>query len=172
MKIFDKLFKNKIFNPNNDGKIVDIYAPIYGQIIPLSDIPDEAFSSGAIGDGVGIEPSADGDIIHAPCDAEDVSIFDTLHAVSFDTKEELEIIVHFGVDTVTLNGKGFKKILEIESSVKKGEKLVSYNLEYIKKKAKSHKTPILISNMDMVESIEKMEGKVKPGDLLMRVRLK
>ena len=94
---------------SSNENIVEIYSPIHGQIIPLSEIPDEAFSSGAIGDGVGIEPSKEGDIIYAPCDAEDVSIFDTLHAVSFETKEELEVIVHFGVDTVELKGIGFEK---------------------------------------------------------------
>jgi glucose-specific phosphotransferase system IIA component len=171
MGFFSKLLK-KGTEESAVENIFEIYAPIAGEIIDLSEIPDEAFASKLIGDGVGLIPTEDGDVICAPCDAEDISIFDTNHAVSFETKEELELIVHFGIDTVKLDGKGFKRLGQDEGAVKKGQDLIKYDLGYIKENAKSHRTPVIISSMDMVESIEKMSGKVKPGDLLMRVTLK
>ena len=82
------------------------------------------------------------------------------------------MIIHFGVDTVKLNKEGLTRVAE-GGGVKKGDKLVEYDLELVKSKAPSVKTPIIITNMDMVESIEVVaKGQVKPGDLLMRVTLK
>lgn len=164
MGLFD-LFKKK----NNDN-VFEIYSPLNGKIIPLEEIPDEAFASKIIGDGVGIEPT--GDTIYAPCDADDISIFDTNHAVSFETSNGLELIVHFGIDTVKLDGKGFERLVEDGQSVKKGDALIKFDLDYIKEHAKSHKTPVIISNMDEVEKIERSTGEIKAGDLLLRVTLK
>ncbi len=164
MGLFD-LFKKK----SNDN-VFEIYSPLNGKIIPLEEIPDEAFASKIIGDGVGIEPA--GDTIYAPCDADDISIFDTNHAVSFETSNGLELIVHFGIDTVKLDGKGFERLVEDGQSVKKGDALIKFDLEYIKEHAKSHKTPVIISNMDEVEKIERATGEIKAGDLLLKVTLK
>ncbi len=171
MGFFSKILKKGAGEETN-SKVLEIYAPIAGEIIDLSEIPDEAFSSKLIGDGVGLIPTNDCEFISAPCDAEDISIFDTNHAVSFETKEELELIVHFGIDTVNLDGKGFERVGISEGSVKKGENLVKYDLDYIKNQAKSHRTPVIISSMELVEKIEPMSGKVMPGDLLMKVTLK
>lgn len=171
MGIFDKIFKKK--SDKNNRKVFEIYSPISGEIINIEDIPDEAFAKKLIGDGVGIIPAKEGNTIYSPCDAKDMSIFETNHAVSFESKNGLELIVHFGIDTVALNGKGFERIINVsEGPVKKGDILIKYDLEYIKQNAKSHKTPVIISSMEMVESIEKMSGRVSPGDILMRVTLK
>jgi glucose-specific phosphotransferase system IIA component len=164
MGLFD-LFKKK----NNDNAF-EICSPLDGRIIPLEEIPDEAFASKIIGDGLGLEPT--GDTIYAPCDADDISIFDTNHAVSFETKNGLELIVHFGIDTVKLDGKGFERLVEDGQSVKKGDALIKFDLDFIKENAKSHKTPVIISNMDMVEKLERSNGEVKAGDLLIKVRIK
>jgi len=164
MGLFD-LFKKK-----KEEESVEIYSPLNGKIIPLEEIPDEAFASKIIGDGIGFDPT--GDTIYAPCDADDISIFDTNHAISFETKDGLELIVHFGIDTVKLGGNGFERLVEDGQSVKKGDALVKFDLDYIKENAKSHKTPVIISNMDMVEVIEKSTGEIKAGDLIMKVTLK
>lgn len=164
MGLFD-LFKKK-----KEEESVEIYSPLNGKIIPLEEIPDEAFASKIIGDGIGIDPI--GDTIYAPCDADDISIFDTNHAISFETKDGLELIVHFGIDTVKLDGNGFERLVEDGQSVKKGDPLVKFDLDYIKGNAKSHKTPVIISNMDMVEGVEKLTGEIKAGDLIMKVKLK
>ncbi|MCJ8343773.1 MAG: PTS glucose transporter subunit IIA [Cetobacterium sp.] len=164
MGLFD-FFKKK-----KEEDWFEIYSPLNGKVIDLSEIPDEAFAQKMIGDGCGIDP-AEGSI-YAPVDGE-IDIFATNHAVSFETPNGLEMIVHFGIDTVKLNGEGFTRIAEPGSTVKVGDELVKYNLEYIRENAKSVKTPVIISNMDMVEKLEVVAtGDVKAGDLLMRVKIK
>ena len=173
MGILNKVFKKKEKKSGADGDVIEIYSPILGEIIDIADIPDEAFAKKLIGDGVGIVPTEEGNTIYAPCDAVDMSIFETNHAASFELENGLELVVHFGIDTVTLNGRGFERLTEVsEGSVKKGDRLIKYDLDYIVQNAKSHKTPVIISSMEMVESIEKKTGRVRPGDLLMRVILK
>ncbi|TDT72308.1 PTS system D-glucose-specific IIA component (Glc family) [Hypnocyclicus thermotrophus] len=164
-------FFKKIFGKKEEKNYVEIYAPFDGDIIPLSEIPDEAFSSKIIGDGVGLIPKTSGTIV-APCDAVDFSIFETNHATSFELANELELIVHFGIDTVQLEGKGFTRLVNEGDSITKGKELVKFDLDYIKSNAKSHKTPVIITSMDMVKKIETSTGSVKSGDLLMKVYLK
>lgn len=165
MGLFD-FFKKK----KEVEEYFEIYSPLNGTIIPIEEIPDEAFAEKIIGDGVGIVPS--GDTIYAPCDADDISIFDTNHAISFETSNGLELIVHFGIDTVKLDGQGFTRIAEDGQSVKKGDPLVKFDLEYIIANAKSHKTPVIISNMDTVEELVRSSGQISAGDLLMKVKVK
>jgi PTS system glucose-specific IIA component len=103
MGLFGFLKKNK------EENFVEIYSPLNGKVISLSDVPDEAFAEKMIGDGCAIEPTEGA--IHALADAE-IDIFETNHAVSFDLECGLEMIVHFGIDTVKLDGKGFEKLVE------------------------------------------------------------
>ncbi|WP_300358881.1 PTS glucose transporter subunit IIA [Fusobacterium sp.] len=147
----------------------EIYSPLNGKVIPLSEVPDEAFAQKMIGDGCAIDPTEGA--IYAPVDAE-IDIFETNHAVSLEVSNGLEMIVHFGIDTVKLNSEGLKRVTDA-SSAKKGDKLIEYDLEFIKNNAKSTKTPIIITSMDMVDTLEVVaSGDVKVGDLLMRVKLK
>lgn len=152
-----------------DKKVVEIYSPLTGRVIPLEEVPDEAFSQKMIGDGCAIDPVPGA--IYAPVDGE-MDIFETNHAISIETPSNLELIIHFGVDTVKLNKEGLIRVAE-NGGVKRGEKLIEYDLELIKSKGYSTKTPIIITNMDIVESIEVVaEGDIKVGDLLMKVTLK
>ena len=122
-----------------------------------------------IGDGCAIDPVPGA--IYAPIDGE-IDIFETNHAVSLEAANGLEMIVHFGIDTVKLNSEGLTRVADA-GSAKKGDKLIEYDLEFIKNNAKSTKTPIIITSMDMVDSLEVVaSGDVKAGDLLMRVKLK
>lgn len=166
MGFFD--FFRRAKKVTEDENILTIYSPLAGEIIPIEDIPDEAFSQKLIGDGIGINPT--GDTIYAPCDADDISIFETNHAVSFETADGLELIVHFGIDTVKLEGKGFERIAEDGSSVKKGDPLVKFDLEFMKENAKSVLTPVIISNMDEIKSMEKLSGKINPGDPILKIK--
>lgn len=149
---------------------VDILSPLNGHVIKLEEVPDEAFAQKMVGDGCAIEP-AEG-AVYAPIDAE-IDIFDTNHAVSFETPQGLEMIVHFGIDSVKLKGEGFKRIAT-PGEVKAKDKLVEYDLDFIKANVPSTRTPVIINNMDEVEAIDVVSlGKdVKAGDLLMRVKLK
>lgn len=163
MGLFDFL------KPKKEKKVVEIFSPLAGTVIGLEEVPDDAFAQKMIGDGCAIDPAPGA--IYAPVDG-DIDIFETNHAVSIESPSGLEMIIHFGVDTVKLNKEGLTRVAE-EGGVKKGDKLVEYDLELVKSKAPSVKTPIIITNMDAVESIEVVaKGQVKPGDLLMRVTLK
>ena len=112
MGLFDFFKKKKV-----EDDLFVIASPLNGTIIPIEEIPDEAFATKIIGDGVGIDPT--GDTIYAPCDADDISIFDTNHAISFETSNGLELIVHFGIDTVKLDRA---LIIETENDSEKGIK--------------------------------------------------
>ena len=156
------------FKKNKEENYIEIYSPLNGRVIDLSEVPDEAFAQKMIGDGCAIEPSEGS--VYAIADAE-IDIFDTNHAVSFDFECGLEMIVHFGIDTVKLDGKGFERLVDA-GKVKKGDELVRYNLNFIKENAKSTRTPIIISNMDEIAELKIIAtGDVKVGDLLMKIKL-
>lgn len=163
MGLFGFLKKNK------DDEWFNIYSPLNGKVISLSEVPDEAFSQKMIGDGCAIEPEIGS--IFAPVEGE-VDIFDTNHAVSFEIPNGLEMIVHFGINTVQLKGEGFTRVCESGKIISVGTEIVKYDLDFLKANVLSVKTPIIITNMDIVNSIEVMAtGNVKVGDLLMRVKL-
>lgn len=158
-----------MFKSKKKHTVIEIFSPLNGKVITLEEVPDEAFAKKMIGDGCAIDPIEGA--IYAPINAQ-IDIFDTNHAISFETKDELEMIVHFGIDTVKLNSKGLKRVAT-SNEVSVGDKLVEYDLTFIKENAKSTKTPIIITSMDIVENIEIVaKGNVKVGDLLMKVTLK
>ena len=145
MGLFD-IFKKK------EKTIVTIYSPMNGKVIELKEVPDEAFAQKMVGDGCAIEPN---------------------HAIIFETIDGLEMIVHFGIDTVKLDGKGFQKLRE-PGPIKIGDEIVKYNLDDIKDGVPSTRSPIIINNMEKVEKIEVLSlGKlVKIGEPIMKVTLK
>ena len=164
MGLFD-IFKKK------EKTIVSIYSPMNGKVIELKEVPDEAFAQKMVGDGCAIEP--DRGIICSPIDGQLMNIFPTNHAIIFETIDGLEMIVHFGIDTVKLDGKGFQKLRE-PGPIKIGDEIVKYNLDDIKDGVPSTRSPIIINNMEKVEKIEVLSlGKlVKIGEPIMKVTLK
>ena len=164
MGFFD-IFKKK------EKTIVTIYSPMNGKVIELKEVPDEAFAQKMVGDGCAIEP--DKGIICSPIDGQLMNIFPTNHAIIFETIDGLEMIVHFGIDTVKLDGKGFQKLRE-PGPIKIGDEIVKYNLDDIKDGVPSTRSPIIINNMEKVEKIEVLSlGKlVKIGEPIMKVTLK
>ena len=164
MGLFD-IFKKK------EKTIVTIYSPMNGKVIELKEVPDEAFAQKMVGDGCAIEP--DKGIICSPIDGQLMNIFPTNHAIIFETIDSLEMIVHFGIDTVKLDGKGFQKLREA-GPIKVGDEIIKYNLDEIKDGVPSTRSPIIINNMEKVEKIEILSlGKVvKIGEPIMKVTLK
>ncbi|MBC8589046.1 PTS sugar transporter subunit IIA [Paratissierella segnis] len=149
---------------------VKLLAPMTGEIIELEDVPDEVFASKMIGDGLAIKPS-DNEIL-SPCDGKIVQIFPTKHAIGIETNEGLEILIHIGIDTVVLNGNGFKSFVSQGDRVYCGDKLLEVDLDYINKNAKSTITPILITNMDKVKEFSKINGDVKKNkDVIMEIKM-
>lgn len=105
--------------------------PENGKIMPLSEVKDDVFSSGAMGKGVAIEPT-DG-VLHAPADGKIIMTFETGHAIGMKTKTGAEILMHIGMDTVNLQGKGFDTLVKKDQEVKDGEPLIKFDIDLIKK---------------------------------------
>lgn len=158
MGLFDKLFGSK----ENNSVEVEIYAPLSGEIVNIEDVPDVVFSEKIVGDGIAIRPK--GNKIVAPVDGVIGKIFETNHAFSMESKEGVELFVHFGIDTVELKGEGFTRIAQEGQSVKRGDTVIEFDLELLESKAKSVLTPVVISNMDEISSIEKKAGEVIAGE--------
>ena len=158
MGLFDKLFGSK----ENKTVEVETYAPLSGEIVNIEDVPDVVFSEKIVGDGIAIRPT--GNKIVAPVDGVIGKIFETNHAFSMESKEGVELFVHFGIDTVELKGEGFTRIAHEGQSVKRGDTVIEFDLATLESKAKSVLTPVVISNMDEISSIEKKSGEVIAGE--------
>ncbi|WP_338972523.1 PTS glucose transporter subunit IIA [Spiroplasma endosymbiont of Panorpa germanica] len=148
------------------NKEVQIFAPCDGEIIGLEKVEDEVFSEKMLGDGFAIEP-ANGDFV-APMEGKLVTVFPSGHAYGIKHKSGLEALLHIGLDTVSLDGEGFDIKVKQGESVKVGTPLVMVDLEGIRSKVPSLKTP-LVFTQDSLEgkNIEVLaKGKVKKGDLI------
>ncbi len=163
MGLFDKLFGSK------DTKTVDveIYAPLSGEIVNIEDVPDVVFSEKIVGDGIAIRPN--GNKIVAPVDGVIGKIFETNHGFSMESKEGVELFVHFGIDTVELKGEGFTRVAQEGQSVKRGDTIIEFDLALLEQKAKSVLTPVVISNMDEITNIDKKAGEVVAGESVVLV---
>lgn len=136
-------------------------AAVCGVIIPIEDVPDPVFSAKILGDVVAIEP--DNGIIISPVAGSIISISETLHAYCIETDDGLELLVHIGVNTVQLKGKGFKPQVKVGDTVKVGTPLCIADLEVIKSANLSTITPVLITNMDVIQNFSANTGKVEAG---------
>lgn len=151
-------------------KELDLYAPITGELIDITEVKDQVFSQKILGDGIAIEPKEG--VLYAPFDCEVIQLFHTLHAIGLKAKD-VEILVHIGMDTVELNGEGFKGFVNEGDHVKKGQKLIEFDIDYIKSKGKEITTPIVITNMDQVKSLDKSDKKdvVANQDIAVKINL-
>lgn len=122
----------------------ELFAPVNGKTIFLKDVPDKVFADKMMGDGVGFE--FDGNVIYAPCDGKISLIANTLHAIGIATKNGVEILIHIGLDTINLNGKGFKKLINQGDKIKKGTPLIEIDRELMKEKNINLITPLIITN--------------------------
>ncbi len=121
-----------------------VTAPLKGKVIQLSDVRDEAFSSGLLGLGAAIQPEEG--ILYAPCDGTVSAFFPTGHAVGLTTDTGLELLMHVGMDTVQLDGKGFHPLVQTGDTVKKGQKLLEFDMKLIEDAGYSLVTPVLVTN--------------------------
>lgn len=142
-------------------KELQILSPMNGKAIPITEIEDDAFSEKMLGDGVGIIPT-DGMVV-APVDGEVIQIFDTLHAYGIRTNDGVEILIHIGLNTVELKGKGFKAFVKTGQKVKLGEKIAEVDIDLIKKEGYLVQTPIVITNMDIIKETKCNYGEVQAG---------
>lgn len=123
-----------------------LVAPVTGEVVALDQVPDEAFASKAVGDGLAIRPTDS--IVVAPADGTVVKIFNTNHAFCLETDKGAEIVVHMGIDTVALEGQGFKRLVEEGAEVKAGQPILELDLDYLNANARSMISPVVVSNSD------------------------
>lgn len=140
----------------------ELVSPLAGELLPLSEVKDEVFSSGAMGEGVAVEPSEG--VLHAPADGKVVMTFPTGHAIGMKTSDGAEILMHIGMDTVNLQGHGFETLVAKGDEVKAGDELVKFDIDAIHAKGYVVTTPIVVTNSKDYEKITVVsQGKVKVG---------
>lgn len=123
---------------------LQIFAPINGEIIPLDQVPDPVFSQKMLGEGIAIMPKQGS--IHAPIEGTVILVSDTKHAIGLRSSDGTEILIHIGLETVSLKGKGFTVLVKAGDTVSVGQSLIEVDWEYIREHAKSIITPIVITN--------------------------
>lgn len=134
-----------------------IYAPMAGQAVPVTEVPDPTFSEGMLGEGIAIIPS-DGKV-YAPCNATVETMFETGHAVSLTADNGAELLIHVGLETVGLSGKCFKVHVKNGQKVKKGQLLFEADLAGIKAAGLNTITPVLLCNSDACSVFSVTTGK-------------
>ncbi|HHT0379715.1 TPA: N-acetylglucosamine-specific PTS transporter subunit IIBC [Raoultella planticola] len=146
----------------NAKTIAALVSPITGDIVALEQVPDEAFASKAVGDGVAVKPT-DKTVV-APAAGTVVKIFNTNHAFCLETENGAEIVVHMGIDTVALNGQGFKRLVEEGAEVQAGQPILEMDLDFLNANARSMISPVVCSNSDDYSALVILAtGKVVAG---------
>ena len=147
-----------------------LVSPLTGNLVKLPDVPDPVFSSGALGQGIAVEPTVGK--VFAPADAEVTTMFPTGHAVGLLTNNGTEILIHIGMDTVEMEGKGFTVHVAQGDKVKKGQLLIEFDIDAIKAAGHPIITPVLVTNTASYKEIKTAEGAtVKNGDKLIETVL-
>ena len=155
--------------PAAAAKDTVLAACLTGTVVPLAEVKDEAFASGALGDGIAIEPAV-GELV-APADGEISSTFDTHHAVGMTTVDGAELLMHIGIDTVKLGGKHFTYLVSEGDKVRKGQPLIRFDIEAIKAEGYPVTTPLIVCNTDEYAAVTpKASGTVKQGDALLELK--
>ena len=157
MGLFDKLFgKKEEINPNH------VYAPMAGEAVAISEVPDPTFSSGMMGNGIAIQPVSGK--VCSPVNGTVDTMFETGHAVSLISDSGIEILIHVGLETVGLNGAPFQVKCKNGQKVKKGDILMIADLEAIKAAGLPTITPVLVCNSDDYATFNVSTGKAVTND--------
>lgn len=152
-----------------EAKEITIYAPIKGEAVESKEVSDAMFASEALGKGMAINPSEGK--VYAPFDGEVVMIFDTKHALGLKSEDGLELLIHIGVDTVNLGGKGFTAHASNGDKIKKGQLLMEFDMNVIKEAGYDNVTPLIITNTPDYSEIKVVKlGPVEPGDKVLEVK--
>ena len=143
-------------------------APLKGWIAPLDETPDAVFAERMLGDGLAIDPT--GSMLHAPCDAVVMTVHRARHAVTLRATNGAEILMHLGLETVALEGAGFEVLVREGQSVKAGDPLIAFDLDFLAQNARSLITPIVITNPDAFEIVRREQDRaIEVGDALMEL---
>ena len=146
--------------------IRELFSPCDGELIEIKKVKDPVFAQKMLGDGIAIIPSSN--VFLAPCDGEIKVLFETKHAIGI-VNDDFEILIHIGINTVELNGQGFKTYVKKGEKVSKGDPLIEVDLDFIKEKKYPTTTPIVfVDNAEIKFKILK-KGKVKQGDKVLEI---
>lgn len=147
-------------------RTIVIGSPFHGESAPITASPDEAFAEKMMGDGATVVPCEG--VVTAPCDATISFVFDTNHAIGLELEDGVEMLIHVGINTVALKGQGFKALVQEGDQVKKGDKLLEFDLDYIRENASSTSSPVLFTTMEDNQQLRLIKaGHVKPGEDLL-----
>ena len=161
--------KAEVKEEKTESKGETLCAHLKGKVIPLEEVEDEAFSTKVLGDGIAIEPTEGK--LYAPCDAKVDMVFDTKHAINLVSDSGCEILLHIGIDTVKLEGKFFEAHVADGDKVKKGDLLISFDVEGIKDAGYKMTTPMIICNSDDYKAVESVaSGEVNPGEKIIEIK--
>lgn len=153
------------------GNEVVLSSCLKGTVVPLEQVKDEVFSSKTLGDGIGIVPEEG--VLYAPVDGIISNVSETFHAVGIDAPDGMPILMHIGIDTVALNGKGFKPCVKEGQHVNCGDKLIEFDISVIKEAGYDTTTMLLVTDMDEVSDIEfTSKTAVQAGDIIIKYRRK
>lgn len=160
-----------MFGFGKKKKNITIVAPMTGKAVALEQVPDPAFAQKIIGDGIAIEPSQG--LLIAPFDGHVVHLIDSKHSLVLGHESGLELLVHIGVNTVSLEGKPFTTHVKSGDKFKQGDKLIEFDMEAIKAAGLPVITPIIVANGDVVQELKVNEGAVTAGSgSLMEIKMK
>lgn len=161
MGFFDKFTKKEI----------KVLSPMQGKVIPIESVPDDTFADKIMGDGVAVLPTDD--IVRAPADGTISFVAETNHAFGISTKSGLELLIHIGIDTVKLDGKGFELMVSEEQEVKVGDPVLKMDLEYLSANAPSLISPVICTELDGEDVLKPVaKGDVSFKDVLFIVEKK
>ena len=146
---------------------MQIIAPFDGWCAPLDEVPDEVFAGRMLGDGLAVDPTHG--VVLAPCDGEIVTLPQSAHAVTIRSPDGLEVLIHIGIDTVRLAGRGFDARVKPGARVQSGQELIRFDLDRVARGAKSLITPIVVTSDGAVVTNRRASGLVRAGELLFQV---
>ncbi len=150
--------------------ILTLMAPLSGYLVPLAQVPDPVFAQKMVGDGVSIDPISQS--LLAPCDGEIMQLHPSNHAVTVKTPDGIEVLMHIGLDTVSLRGEGFMPRVQVGDRVKTGDVLIDFDAEFVADRARSLLTQIVIANSDRVAQFFPCSGNVTVGkDVILDLKL-
>ena len=169
MGLFKNIFGKKEEQTQKTFEKNTVYAPFKGTVIPLEQINDGVFSSGMLGAGVGMYP--DEETVYAPFDGKIIQIADTKHAIGILSDDNIELLIHVGMDTVAMNGKGFELFVSEGDTVHCGQKLMHFSKAEISKAGYPDTTAIIVTNTDDFGTIEPLaDGAVEKTTSILSVK--
>lgn len=169
MGLFDKLKGKKVeFAANYQPQRDVVYAAVEGVMVELQKVPDDVFSQGILGKGCGIIPESG--VVAAPFNGKVTQVADTHHAIGLESEDGIEVLIHVGLDTVSMEGKGFTPAVSVGDRVEAGQILMHFSIEEIKKAGYDPITMVIVTNSDdFAEVTQREEGKKEFADSVLAI---